>query len=295
MEMWKLCYPDVSDAFTALWFDRVYRDEQMLVAKVDGRVVSALQIVPYGMSYFGECLPAAYVCGVCTRPDERGKGRMTRLMRRATAVMRERGFALATLIPGEEWLFGYYRRLGYAVAFDCSVEMHRLHDAGDCRIVTAGSFTDDGLFLCYDRIQRARPCAILHGADDLENVRLDCRTDGGDCWVTDGADGQPAGIAFAGATDDGTIFIKEIVCDDDSLRDAMIQALMRHYRATAARVRVPPATTGSAPFGMACVLDVGRMCDIRPPAGAVTPGDASCTQILLQYDRRLGYMNLMLD
>ncbi|MDR0757325.1 MAG: GNAT family N-acetyltransferase [Tannerella sp.] len=307
MDLWKISFGD-SDAFVKLWFDRIYKSEQTLVIEKRGKIVSALQIIPREMAYFGERIPVAYVCGVCTLPAERGKGHMTQLMHEAQRVMLERRFALATLIPNGEWLFGYYGRFGYATAFDLSVEMHRLRTQASsaviCRTVPSGPVTEeDAIYRLYDLVQSARgSCTVLHRARDLELARLDCLTDGGDCWVAH-VDGQPAGIAFAVPEDGGTVFFKEIACDDGfPSRDALIQSVMKHYHAHAARVRIQPVASSSVPYGMARVLDAGRMYDIclrRNPLPAtgnpLRAGIAACTQILLGYDRRAGYMNLMLD
>ncbi|MDR1601659.1 MAG: GNAT family N-acetyltransferase [Tannerella sp.] len=304
IDLWKTVFGD-SDAFVKLWFDHIYRNEQTLVVEKRGRIVSALQIIPREMIYFGERISAAYVCGVCTLPAERGKGFMTQMLHEAERVMTDRRFALATLIPSDGWLFGYYGRFGYATTFDLSSETHCLHTqtfpAVTCRIEPSGPVADDALYRCYDLVQSARQCAIIHRASDLELVRQDCLTDGGDCWAAH-VDGQPAGIAFAVPRADGTVFFKEIACDDPSLRNALIQSVMKHYRAHTARVRIPPVTASSAPYGMARVLDAARIYDIylrhNPPPATGNPlraDIAACTQTLLAYDRRAGYMNLMLD
>jgi GNAT superfamily N-acetyltransferase len=274
VDLWRASFGDPED-FIRLWFGRVYREEDTLAATEGGRVVAALQTVPYAMTCHGERVAAAYVCGVCTLPSERGKGRMTALMRQAMGVMRDRGFALAMLVPASEWLFDYYRRFGFAVAFRYSVETHlsgRAAPPAACRIAPSGCITAEGVFPFYDRVQCARDCAVLHDAYGLETVRLDCVAEGGDCW-TALVDGQMAGIAFAVPQADGRVFIKEIACDGDVLRRAMIQAVMRHYGARAATVRIPPVAAASVPYGMACVLDTERMRDLRATA----------------------YMNLMLD
>jgi GNAT superfamily N-acetyltransferase len=305
IDLWKTSFGD-SDAFVKLWFDRIYKSEQTLVIEKRGRIVSALQIIPREMIYFGERIPAAYVCGVCTLPAERGKGCMTQLMHEAQRVMLERRFALATLVPSDEWLFGYYGRFGYATAFDLSVETHRpgsqTSPAATCRIAPSGPVTEnDAVHRLYDLVQSARSCAVLHRANDLELARLDCLTDGGDCWVAH-IDGLPAGIAFTVPDADGTVFIKEITCDDPSSRNALIRFVMEYYRAHTARVRIPPEPASSVPYGMARVLDAERMYDIylrhNPPPAVGNPLHAhiaACTQTLLAYDRRAGYMNLMLD
>lgn len=57
-----------------LYFDRVYKDENAMTIEKDGKIVSALQIVPYTMTYLGTEISVAYISGVCTAPEERGQG-----------------------------------------------------------------------------------------------------------------------------------------------------------------------------------------------------------------------------
>ena len=112
MRLWQDTFGD-SDAFVRLFFTRVYRPQNALTTCRDGRLVAMLYIVPYCLRVGRRTLPAAYICGVSTRPAARGQGLMTALMRRALRTMRRRGFALTTLIPAEPWLFDVYARLGY--------------------------------------------------------------------------------------------------------------------------------------------------------------------------------------
>ncbi|MDR1779194.1 MAG: GNAT family N-acetyltransferase [Tannerella sp.] len=275
--LWKTVFGD-TDEFIDLWFSRVYKDEQTLSLSRNGRIVSALQIIPYEMSSYGSILPVGYVCGVCTLPEERGKGCMTQLMRQAEDLMRERGLALAMLIPASQQLFDLYRRFGYLPAFDRVDVSIQADDAAaplpDVSISLVDSIATSGIFPFYDRIQRTYDMAILHTAEQLETVRLDCVSDGGDCWVAY-RDNRPAGMAFAAQMDCKTLFVNEIVANDKAVYNALLQYIMRHYNAASARVRVRPKGESAAPYGMALVLDNKNI----PP----------------HINLRTAYMNLMMD
>ena len=52
VNLWRTCFGD-SEAFISLYFDRVYKDENAMTIEKDGKIVSALQIVPYTMTYLG--------------------------------------------------------------------------------------------------------------------------------------------------------------------------------------------------------------------------------------------------
>ena len=52
VNLWRTCFGD-SEAFISLYFDRVYKDENAMTIEKDGKIVSALQIVPHTMTYLG--------------------------------------------------------------------------------------------------------------------------------------------------------------------------------------------------------------------------------------------------
>ncbi|MDR2139317.1 MAG: GNAT family N-acetyltransferase [Tannerella sp.] len=307
MDLWKISFGD-SDDFTQLYFERVYREENVLVIRENGRVISALQIRPCEMSYCGTILPAAYVCNVCTLPSERGRGWMSQLMRQAIEVMHERGYAITTLIPATEELFGLYERFGYAKAFDRSVEMHFSEelppDPSSCRIVSSRQLPPETVYAYYNRKQREHPCTILHSADDWDILLQDCRMTGGDAWLALWQD-CPVGIALAVPDvpdDSNMIYVKEIVCEDTDIRFMLVQHIMKQAGCNMAFVYCSPVRSTARPYGMARVLDRERMTDLY--LSYHRPEDTSplqetdigrLTQTLLRYDRKEARMNLMLD
>ena len=65
VNLWRTCFGD-SEAFISLYFDRVYKDENAMTIEKDGKIVSALQIVPYTMTYLGTEISVAYISrGLC--------------------------------------------------------------------------------------------------------------------------------------------------------------------------------------------------------------------------------------
>ena len=73
VNLWRTCFGD-SEAFISLYFDRVYKDENAMTIEKDGKIVSALQIVPYTMTYLGTEISVAYISGVCTAPEKGVRG-----------------------------------------------------------------------------------------------------------------------------------------------------------------------------------------------------------------------------
>ena len=255
MRLWQDTFGD-SDAFVRLFFTRVYRPQNALTLSCDGRLAAMLHIVPYRLRVGRRMLPAAYICGVSTRPEARGQGLMTALMRRALRTMRRRGFALTTLIPAEPWLFDVYARLGYVHPIQTCDERIATADLPlappDVRIVPC---TDARFYAAFDRLQRRRPCAILHTARDFDTIRLDCESDGGSVLVAL-ADGRPAGFLFEAPEEGGVVRVKELLAEDADTETALLRAAATRHGATHLRVRRPPAPDRPAqPYGLAARLD----------------------------------------
>ena len=111
VNLWRTCFGD-SEAFISLYFDRVYKDENAMTIEKDGKIVSALQIVPYTMTYLGTEISVGYISGACTTPEERGQGLMRQLLQETFEEMERREIAISALIPADPWLFDYYREQG---------------------------------------------------------------------------------------------------------------------------------------------------------------------------------------
>lgn len=86
--LWKLCFND-SDEFTDLYFKMRYKDEVNRVIREDGKIISALQMIPYPMTFCDEVISTSYISGACTHPDYRKHGAMKRLLKETHRCMYE--------------------------------------------------------------------------------------------------------------------------------------------------------------------------------------------------------------
>lgn len=53
IDLWRTSFND-SEEFIKLFFDRVYKKENALFIEKNGKIVSALQMLPYVMTYYGK-------------------------------------------------------------------------------------------------------------------------------------------------------------------------------------------------------------------------------------------------
>lgn len=199
--LWKLCFGD-EELFLDLFFSRKYQPENNSFLMKDGKVISALQRLPYTMNYEGIRVPVAYVAGASTLPEQRGRGLMTGLLAEAHRRMYEDGKVFSLLIPADEGLAGFYTRSGYVCLSQpaaCSGSAAVETDAWEISEYAAYS---DGLCsrlaeFMEDAYLRM-PAAVLHPETDLEVVLQDLFLAGGRVFLASKKEGGAcAGVLFA--------------------------------------------------------------------------------------------------
>ena len=95
--LWKLCFED-SEAFIEMYFRLRYNNEVNIAIESGDEVISALQMLPYPMTFCGKQIQTSYISGACTHPDYRGKGVMKELLSQALTKMLHNNVILSTLI-----------------------------------------------------------------------------------------------------------------------------------------------------------------------------------------------------
>jgi predicted N-acetyltransferase YhbS len=312
--LWKTVFGD-SDKFIRLFFNKVYKEENALVIERDGQVVSSLQLLPYTMTYYGEEIPVAYISGACTLPAEQGKGLMKQLLRNASDEMKRRGIAVSILIPAESRLFDYYRAQGYTEIFEYSLKVYTrseyLAPKADGIIVQCRKKPDEETFAYFDRKLRERPMGILHTYDDFAIILNDLNISGGQWWVAFDSGRQPVGMAFVSTPETnatsgkGSVLIKEILCENDRVKQRLLYEISIRYNLLKAVYRIPFGNSRAAwPYGMAQVTDSERLINLwaaAHPESKLSAADMRAMNIhkltrhLLGYSERMAYMSLMLD
>lgn len=310
INLWRTCFGD-PEPFIQLFFEQVYRDEYTLTLEREGRVISALQILPYTLCYYGEMIPVGYICGVSTLPEERGKGYMKQLMAQAESELKSRGLALATLIPAEPWLFDYYARMGYTTAFDYAWKRYEWAEIADTPtnlFLQAEKFPDadvSALHTYLDRKLRERPICLLHTAANLQVNLIDFWQSGGGVFTLRDSAQQIAGMAFVlYEADTNELLIKEWLTEDESTARCFMQRLLRHFQAKRILIKSPATTAAERhPFAMAHLVDSSILCQawLRHHPGSTSMEELRAmppqllTQLLLDYPQHVAFMSLMLD
>ena len=315
IDLWRLSFNDTEE-FIRLYFDRVYKEENTLVIEKDGQVVSALQMLPYTMTYYGTEISVAYISGACTHPSMRGKGLMRQLIQNAYEEMKYRSVAVTALIPADPWLFDYYREQGYTEAFDYSEETYIRPEepvwAPKLTVVPPEVPSMDLLYKFFDKHMRQRPCCVLHTKDDLITILRDLQLSGGQLLTALDEQEQPVGMAFVLPPDHTSgipeanqqLYIKEFLYDDDRVANLLLQEATLQNNVSKAVYKTPPVVPGTHPMGMARVIDTERLMhhwlsthkDAPVSEKLLKEQDIQTfTRIVMGYPQREAYMSLMLD
>lgn len=310
IDLWRTCFGD-PEPFIQLFFEQVYRDEYTLTLERGGRVISALQILPYTLCYYGEMIPIGYICGVSTLPEERGKGYMKQLMAQAESELKRSGLALATLIPAEPWLFDYYARIGYTTAFDYAWKCYERRETADTStdlFLQAEKLPDadvSALHTYLDRKLRERPICLLHTAADLKVNLIDFWQSGGGVFTLRDSAQQIAGMAFVlYEAENNELLIKEWLIENEATAKGFMQQLLHYFQAERILIKSPATTAAERhPFAMAHLVDPDTLCQawLRHHPGSTTMEELRAmppqllTQLVLDYPQRAAFMSLMLD
>ena len=272
-QLWKLCFQDTDD-FVDLYFRMRYTDEINSAIEMDGRVVAALQRVPYSLTCFGTVIPVAYISGACTHPSYRKHGLMRRLLAEAHREMYRQGICMSTLIPAEEGLKQYYARSGYAVCFrqqeklltTCSLPVDNSLSALEIRRIDLLKSLPENLvhFACEQGYKQ--PCSIQHSSEDWQVIAADHRLDGGEVLVGEEG-GNIHALAFC-KYQEGELTVKELLADTEADERRMLKALFRYYEAGALRRILPAGPDEGYALGMARLIrveEVLRLYAVRYP------------------------------
>ncbi len=112
VRLWKEAFGEY-DGFWELFLDTGFLPDHCRCITEDGQPIAGL--------YWFDCScgsdKIAYIYAVVTDPRQRGRGLCRKLMADVHALLKDRGYASAMLVPADEGLREMYRKMGYE---DCT-------------------------------------------------------------------------------------------------------------------------------------------------------------------------------
>lgn len=259
--LWKLCFDDTEE-YIDLYFNSRYNNDVNIAIESGEEVIAALQMIPYPMTYEGKEIDTAYISGACTHPDYRSRGVMHELLSQAFIRMLQNEIAVSTLIPAEPWLFDYYARHGFAPVFRYRKLVYTASESplpkGDTVLKTTHEYNKE-IYEYLNRKLKERPNYIQHTQMDFQFVLSDLRLSQGNIYTLN-KEGNIVALAIAYPTDNGSLYIGEIVSDSPETNSMLLQRLCEKKHIPSIEVYMPPiADADNAPFGMARIINAKAM------------------------------------
>lgn len=253
--LWKLCFDD-SEEFIEMYFRLRYNNEVNIAIESGNEVISALQMIPYPMTFCGSSIQTAYISGACTHPDYRGKGVMKELLSQSFSRMVHNKAALSTLIPAEPWLFDYYAVMGYAPIFRYSEKELTEQDGAVNRVISVKKLTSEKevAYLYFNRKMMERPCCIQHTPTDFNVILADLEISGGMSFIAVDKE-EISGIALVYPTEQGSQ-ISELFAESEEIEKALIHRIQIETGTGKPTLLAPPsADCKQEVLGMARIID----------------------------------------
>lgn len=118
LQIWREVFGD-SEEFLDLYRRTTFSPHRthLITTPDQRRARSHVQYLPYTLAYGSDHWRAGYISGAATAEIDRGQGLVQQLMQAAHLQMWQEGCLFAFLIPANESLFDFYRRMGYAALY----------------------------------------------------------------------------------------------------------------------------------------------------------------------------------
>lgn len=237
--LWKLCFDDTEE-FIEMYFTLRYKNERNVAIESGDEVISALQMLPYPMSFCNTMIDTSYISGACTHPDFRSKGAMRQLLSQAFARMLQNGVYISTLIPAERWLFDYYARMGYAPVFHYSSKEFILPEFIPSKEIVVETLSEyqEEVYSYLNRKLSERPCCIQHTEEDFRVIMTDLAVSNGVLFVARLQD-KINGAAIAYKAKDKVI-INELLADCKDAEHSLLYHIRQHLGSSNMIQLMPP-------------------------------------------------------
>ena len=237
---WKEIFDD-NDAFIRLFFEHVYKPENTLIIRKEGKILAALHFIPYQVKIKKETYLAAYFCGIGTRESARGQGLMRTLVDTAEEFTNRTGYDMCFLIPAEDWLFDVYRKLYFTSEIGKrSKTLNPRSSNKKFRIIPCTI----EYYPYFNKKQWERKRTVLHSSEDFSVILKDLEIEGGQAFVAFAED-VPVGMIFAKPGDNETVLITELMFDNKQVRNSLVSQVRDYFHAKHCKLIFPR--------GLACV------------------------------------------
>ena len=235
-QIWQICFGDDAKGTDFVFGNLLCTDQMLVKTDENGQPVAMLNWKLLNFTTDNQPLPGAYIFGVATLPEYRGKGISTALMEKADELLRGQGARLACLVPAEKSLFDFYGQRGYDTWFYYKALRVRSEDIPKPR--AGGALRAAALEDLHVRRNAAFGSRALFGSWEAEYLRytgMECRFYGGEVLRFFGGDNGGYLVCYPRGNG---ILIKEAVFAPQDI-GLLLAAVDGRYRAASYELRLP--------------------------------------------------------
>lgn len=250
-KLWEMCFDDFP-GFTELYFKKRYTDQNTIAVYRDDQMVSVLQLLSYPFYFLNQTSKSAYISGACTHIDYRNKGAMHQLLVESLKHLNQTNVPICTLIPAEEWLFGYYQKTGFETLFYNSKFELQLPNliTNDDVVVSFNNNFDAQTYEYFNKMTRQRKAVLLHPEKDMEVVMDDLIMAEGKLFIAR-KHTQILGLLFAYFDPtQKTIYVNEVLADNCDIKQELFKGAAKYFGSDKLMVTAPAYHLPKQPFGM---------------------------------------------
>lgn len=254
-ELWNHCFTD-GKAFTELYFQKRYTDENTLSLTKGEQMIAMLQLLPYPFQFLNKQVDTAYISGACTHPEYRQQGAMRKLLTQSLEHLQKSEIPICTLIPAEEWLFGYYQKSGFETIFynsTYSIDVPKYKHESNVVVTFNHTFNQDS----YDYLHKKwmkKKAAILHPVTDFEVILADLQLAEGQVFTAH-IKNEVVGVAIAYYNpEDKKIHVNELASRDICINQELFEAMSKYFSTNELVVIAPPYDDKKRKLGMLRII-----------------------------------------
>lgn len=262
-DLWRTCFND-SEEFMDIYFEDKYTDASNLTIRHDGQVVSAMQLLPYRMTFYGTVQHAGYISGLATLPDFRGRGYAANLLHEAHRRLFQQGATLSLLIPQTDEVRSYYEKPEHGAYWTAVYRQELPLDISQdgafdkIEVVRPDEWGED-LYVYYHRLTMQLPFMVHPSENDFFAALEAADLEDGYILVAR-RKRRMVGFCLAVKEPNGKVYIRTLAITEAATRAAFVDYLCREcgvdkvYR----RFCLPGSLKESVPYAMARVINVPR-------------------------------------
>ncbi|MDR0602915.1 MAG: GNAT family N-acetyltransferase [Bacteroidales bacterium] len=263
IQLWKISFPEDSPEFVNLYFKEKYERKNTLVYKIENKIISCLQMLPYCITFYNHICKTSYISGAATHPDYRNKGFMGKLITQSLWEMKNKGSIFSILIPQTSGLKNFYQKYGYFSCFEYAINQVMLPkaplDLSTMSIVEMDAVNIREAYIFYDELCNRKKLFVLKTFNDFRIIWEDLKLAAGSVFLCYDAE-KISGICFC--FDQGEkIIIKDIFRRKKAAKTALLNHVVTQYPEKKIYASSPIINTKKK--GHTCTRGMARILDVK--------------------------------